>query len=114
MVDNVSWISFSIECLEYVHNLLPKARLGYVLYEITETNMQEILALKDDNEIFIDEYYIHLTEEIINSLIDNDIPLEVYIIDSESVLFSQSNYISGITSNSLNAGVSYYNKAMNE
>ena len=114
MVDQVTWISFSITCLGYVHTLLPKARLGYVLYQITSTNIQEILSLKDDNEVFIDEYYIHLTDTIINELISNNLPLEVYIIDSESVLFNQNNYITGVTSNSLNVGLSYYKKSMLE
>lgn len=112
MKEDVTWISFSITYLGYVHTLLPKARLGYVLYEITSTNIAEILALKDDNEIFIDEYYVYLTSSIISDLIENDIPLEVYIIDTESVLLSQDNYVTGITSNSLNAGQVLYAKGM--
>lgn len=109
MKGKVTWISFSLDCLTYIKNYDNKARLGYVVNTVSQTVIDNCAGLKTDyNEVFIDSSG-SVTDEKIQLCIDNDIPLEVWTMDSDTAILSMNSYISGVTSNYLRAGQLMYN-----
>ena len=105
MTDNVCYISFNLDNLTYAHEIDPKARLGYCRrYDITDTDTANLVNLRDTNEVFVTAKLAVLTTTGINRLIHNDIPLEVWTIDTPNDVINLPNYVSGVTSNKLLAG----------
>lgn len=105
MADKVTWISFNNTYLYYVKGFNPKARLGYVVGDITENIITIAQSLKSDyNEVFIDAAYGSLTEEKIALCVSADIPLEVWTVNSAATVSSLDRYVSGFTSDNIIAG----------
>lgn len=105
MKDKVTWISFNPGYLTYIKNYDDKARLGIVCGAISATTVTQVNSVKtDNNEVFID------TGDITNIDIakDENIPVEYWTIDSATTLNNADPYISGITTNSLNANKVWY------
>lgn len=110
MEKNCTWISFSYTFLNYVKNYDNEARLGGLKYDLTA-----LLNLKtNDNEVFADLSLEQSTEQNISALITNDIPLEVWTINTSSVINSLNSYVSGVTSDLLIAGYVRYRNAIDE
>ncbi|MBQ8849493.1 MAG: hypothetical protein IJ011_04055 [Clostridia bacterium] len=97
MKGKVSYISFELKYLEYVKNYDPSARLGYVVDGVNAARAQLAASLKtDENEVFLDGYYT-VTEKGIQACIEADVPLEVWTLSNESIMFELDLYISGVT-----------------
>lgn len=107
MADNVSWISFSDTLLSYVKSVSPKARLGYVVGSVTSEVIETAQSLKTtENEVFIDsESY---TSEECELCKNGDFPMEVWTVDNENTILNLNPYITGVTSDSLKAGLILY------
>lgn len=105
MEGKVSWISFSSTKLGVITAYDPFARCGY-LAEINDTTLPKTLALKTGlNEVFFDVAdYVTFTDAMIDTLIANDLGLEVWTIDDEEYIKNMHPFITGVTSNSLIAG----------
>ncbi len=102
MRDHVTYICSGSAYLEAVKKLNPKARLGYVVSEITDTKISEALALKtDDNEVFINSAIEAVTDETVQKCIDADLPLETWTVDTAATIRNMNPYVTGVTSNSL-------------
>lgn len=111
MLNNVSWISFSISLLGYVYSANNKARLGVCSNTIDSSLITNLLALKNENnEVFIDCLYSAITNENVELCINNDLPLEVWTLNDESILYSLNPYISGVSSDNLHACKLLYNR----
>lgn len=105
MQGNVTYISFNYDYLVYVKNADASARLGWVVYGIDNDWMVEIKALRTgSNEVFIDQSSGNVTDTSINLCIANDVPVEIWTVNSAEVIENMNPYISGVTSDSLNAG----------
>lgn len=111
MKNSVTWISFNYHYLEYIKNYDESARLGYTTYSITASNINTITShLKNEhNDVFIDVRYTSLTDETIALCVSNDVPLEVWCVDTQSEVISLNSYVTGVTSNNLKAGEILYN-----
>lgn len=110
MADKVTWISFSDTYLSHVKNHNSKARIGFVVSNVTATDISKAQALKtSDNYVFIDANISRVTETTITLCYDAELPLEIWTLDSESGIMSLNSYISGVTSNDLIAGKVLYN-----
>lgn len=110
MKAKVTWISFHSLVLDYVKKYDSKARLGLVCDALTENNINIAVSLRSDsNEVFIDAGASSITEEMIALCVTNDLPLEVWTVNSESALLALDPYVSGVTSDSLNAYKVLYN-----
>lgn len=107
MADNVSWISFSNTLLSYVKSVSPKARLGYVVGSVTSEVIETAQSLKTtENEVFIDsESY---TSEECELCKNGDFPMEVWTVDNKDTILNMNPYITGVTSDSLKAGLILY------
>jgi len=102
MSDHVTYICSGSAYLEAVKKLNPKARLGYVVSEITDTKISEALALKtDDNEVFINSAIEAVTDETVQKCINADLPLETWTVDTAATIRNMNPYVTGVTSNSL-------------
>lgn len=106
MIDNVSWISFTMTYLQYVVNTIPTARIGFLKSSsLTSTEISTLKTMRSGGaDVFLDLKYTTATESLVNACINHGFPLEVWTVDDETILLSLSDYITGITTNSLNAG----------
>ena len=111
MRDHVSWISFNNTVLTYVKTADPNARLGLINTAFTASDINKCLALRSGtNEVIAVTKYDQLSSDIVESLIDNDIPLCVYTVDTESAIDSMDTYASEVLTNVGNIGKYLYEK----
>lgn len=114
MYGRVSYISFNYTYLEYVKNVDPEARLGYVVNGINSSTVSKIKNLSTGiNEVFVDCSYQTLTSAMIELCINADIDVEVWTVNSESWFKTMNPYIHGVTSDYIIAGKVLYNNALN-
>ena len=104
MEGKVVYISFSSVHLQYVIDKNPKATVGYLTGNpLTEGNITIAIGMRTgSNTVFIDSP--DFSEEAVSLCRNASIPMEVWTINSEDVILSLSDYISGVTSNNLHAG----------
>lgn len=109
MIDRLSWISYNSVLLGYVKDNYPKARLGCINNDITETAIPYATALRNsENEVFYDVAYSALTDAKVRMLIDAGLPMEVFTVNTISDLDELNPYYTGITTDCLNASVYLY------
>lgn len=109
MSNNVAWIAFSEDLLAYVKERTPAGRFGLLTSELTSDKLARLVALKEtDNEVFVDANLNGLTSEQIELCKAAGVPLEVWTINNENTLYGLNDYITGVTSDSLNASFLIY------
>lgn len=105
MLRNVTWISFSDDYLGYIKNIDPYARLGYLSNTFTSAELTVCNSLKTaTNEVFMDAKKTELTDTVMQTFIDANVPVEAWTVDAESEALTLNPYISGFTSNLLVSG----------
>ena len=104
MEKNVTWISFSWNLQHLVFLNDPDARVGWLGTNMNSNVPSTALTSLSNgrNECFIDANYNGLTSEFITLCKNLGIKLEVYNAESENIMTSMDEYISGATSDSLN------------
>lgn len=109
MKGKVTYISFSSAFLVYVKNYDSTARLGFLASSTNANTINTVKSLMTgENEVFLDISIGVLGDSGIETCIANDIPLEVWTVNSESVIKSLHPYITGVTSDNLVAGKVLY------
>lgn len=106
MQGKVSWISYGINYLEYIHAVDAKARLGVITSDMSfsEAFSNRILALKGNNEVFVDADNVSvITSAGVDGLIALGLPLELYTGTIANIINADP-YITGFTLGSFNAG----------
>lgn len=99
----VIYISFSPSLLEFVVELDPTATIGVLTSTITENVILTAHRLMNGlNYVFIDSS--DYSDTAVSMCKNASIPMEVWTIDSKSIIKSLSPYISGVTSNKYHAG----------
>ncbi len=102
---NATYISFSPEYLEYVRNYHPSARLGYLRSRTSPEDIEICRRLKtSDNSVFFDVKHTSVTDDLCRSFAAAGIPVEVWTVNQPDTILGLNPYISGITSDSQNAG----------
>jgi glycerophosphoryl diester phosphodiesterase len=105
MTNYVSWISFSTTYLGYIKAVDNKARLGVITSPLAQNIIADINNLKTtENEVFVDQNNGNITDEIVQMCKDNELPLEVWTINTIDILNTIDPYVTGVTSDSLVAG----------
>lgn len=104
MEKNVTWISFSWNLQHLVFLNDPDARVGWLGTNMNSDVPSTALTTLSNgrNESFIDANYNGLTSEFVTLCKNLGIKLEVYNAESENIMTSMDEYISGATSDSLN------------
>lgn len=91
--DYVTYISFQSASLLQVVNRNPYARVGFI-----GTSVDTAVSLKTGyNKPFLNVSYASVTDAIVESCKENDIPLEVYTTSNDSQVTGLDKYVSGIT-----------------
>ena len=106
MQGKVSYISFSSDALAKIAAYDPTARLGWVYSnEINASVINTANSLKTaHNEVFIDAYHSRATQAAVDLCKQSSLGLEVWTVDSLTVMNALNPYVSGITSNWILAG----------
>jgi glycerophosphoryl diester phosphodiesterase len=105
MLRNVTWISFNASYLRYVKAADPFARLGFVVSSIAESTINTAKELQNDaNDVFIDSG----SNDNISMCIEAGIPVERWTVNSDAAVLALDPYISGVTSDSVHAGIVLY------
>lgn len=105
MKDKVTYISFIATYLGYVNAYDSTARLGY-LADISTSTISTATGLKTaSNDVFMDVSSSNITDSKIESCITAGLPVEVWTVNSASSIVALDNYITGVTSDSVNASV---------
>lgn len=111
MENNTTWISFSSVNLAKMVTLFPKARIGFVVSTVSASTITTASNLKNGtNEVFID--CPSITNALVEDCITAGIGVERWTINTRDAIINSNSYISGFTSDSLNAGKAlnqYYN-----
>jgi len=102
MFDKVTWISCLKKCLKAILNEYSDARIGMIVYKVTENKIIDLLELgADKNNIFFDCHFSEVDDQTVTLCMRNHIPLEVWTVDSEEEILGLDPYISGVTSDKL-------------
>lgn len=113
MTGLVTYISSSNTYLGYVKTADANARLGYITDIITSDIISTVSSLKTStNEVFLDAEHSKLTDDAVALCATQKFPLEVWTVNESSWIENMNPYISGVTSDELNAGKILYNKYM--
>ena len=113
MKGKVTYISFSSIFLGYVKNADASARLGFLANSLSTSAINTAKNLKTTtNEVFLDIKLSGVTDSGISSCIANNIPLEVWTVNTEKEILNMAPYISGVTSDNLIAGKVLYNNSL--
>lgn len=106
MTDNVTYISFNSTYLEYVKKANSKARLGYVVGNVTDAVISTARALMTTtNEVFVDANYGTIDTDSIYRCLNAGLPLEVWTLNYADYICNQLDpYITGVTSDNVHAG----------
>lgn len=112
MKRHITWISYHTPLLAYVKDADDTARLGLLINTITQSSITNYaLTLKTGkNDVFMGTDYNNLTNEIVDLCIENNLPIEVFTLDTMSALDGLNTYVTGITTNCLQANVYLYEK----
>ncbi|MCH5159730.1 MAG: hypothetical protein J1F66_02640 [Clostridiales bacterium] len=113
IVDNVNiavtWISRDKDVLTWLADLRTNDRFGLVTTFITKSDLIFLSELSKNVDVFIDTNYSFLTRRQINRCKSYGIPLEVWTVRSENRIKRLDSYITGVTSDYLNAQTIYNN-----
>ena len=113
VVDNanvkVTWISRDTDVLNWIADIRGDDRFGLVTTFITDDNLKFLADLSQNVDVFIDTNYAFLTRKQINNCKNYGIALEVWPVNSESRIKRLNSYVSGVTSDYLNAQTIFNN-----
>lgn len=103
MLDKVSIISFSDALLSFAHTHAPKTRIGYLVgsNNDVEKSVSLLNTMKDDGaSVFIDAEYSS-QNQFLSTCRNDEIPLELWTVDSLSTLNQIDSYVTGVTTDSI-------------
>ena len=101
---DVTWISFEYDVLYQLAQIVPNGRFGYLVHFLTDLVISRIVRISTStNYVFADCFYLTLTDSQIESCKDNAIPVEVWTLNSARKIADLNPYVSGVTSDSVNA-----------
>lgn len=113
MRGKVTYISFNNTFLNYVKNADSNARLGYLTNPLNSTKINQAKALlSGTNEVFVDAKLSTISDSLISTLMDINMPLEVWTVNTEEEILSMSSYVSGVTSDYIIAGKVLYENSL--
>lgn len=116
MLEKVTFLSFNINLLLLVKSINKDVRLGY-LPANNENYLRSISKLQSlktkTNEIFYDGDFTALNDSKVNRLKLLNIPYEVWVPYTAQQIIDMNPYVTGFTTNVLNAENVLYNNAIN-
>ena len=115
MRENSAYISFSSAYLQVVKETDNEARLGFLKgakakYDEDVTICNSLKTA--NNKVFYSVRHDKITQVMVDAMCADHIPIETWTVDDPSIVLSLNNYVSGVTTNSLNAGKILYDATM--
>ena len=112
MNDNVTYLGL-ISYIDYVYNQNPNAKYAMLVNTITDAIIAEIKERRNlGKNVIMDANYENITQELLEAVKSEDIPLIVFTINNDDTILNLDPYISGVTSDYKNAGAIIYNHYM--
>lgn len=106
MTDKCTWIGWA-DKLAYISAINIYARLGLVVSSVNSSVITSAQSLKlNTNEVFIDSS--DYDADAISLCSNAGIPLEIWTINSLSIIKNLDPYITGVTSNNIDAGIEIF------
>ena len=99
----VTWISFDKNVLSWLADARSGDRFGLLTNLVDRDDLMFLSDLAKNVEVFIDVNHVSLTPMEINSCKSHGIPLEVWTVNSQTIIESLDEYVTGVTSDNLNA-----------
>ena len=107
MVDDtelsVTWIARDKDILQLIAELRSGDRIGLLTELVTRDNLNFLLNLPKNVDVFVDCNYLTLTNKQIGSCKSHGVALEVWTINSQEIVENIDPYITGVTSDYVNA-----------
>ena len=115
MRENSAYISFSSAYLQVVKGVDAEARLGFL--KGAKASYSEDVTICNNlktasNKVFYDVRHDKITQTMVDAMCEENIPIEAWTVDDANIVLSLNNYVSGVTTNSLNAGKILYEATM--
>jgi len=104
----VTWIARSADYLVQIYNMRNitengiRDRYGLIVDVVTQGSIDSVAQI-EKSKVSMDSNYMFLTGAQIRLCKRNEVPLEVWTLDNESQIANIDPYISGVTSNKVNA-----------
>lgn len=102
MLENVTWVSFGWDKIDWINQILPNARVAWIGYDMELRANSDLNTTENDYFLLIDKN--ECDSESVQIAIDSGIPLEVWTINDVDEMLSLHPYISGVASDFLIAG----------
>lgn len=102
MLDQCTWICFTYSLLEMVHTAYSEARIGYLVSDkITATDVTDLLAIRDNNEVFFLPYNSHgnVDTSTFTLAIAEHIKIEACVIDNDTLFANMDGAYCGNVTN---------------
>lgn len=112
MLNDVTWISVTWNYLNQIRSYYSSARIGLIVNSIDQTAITNLNNISGTGEKFIDANYQYLTNDAINLCKTNNVNLEIWIVNSYNTINTMNKYITGVTSDTLNAARILYDGAI--
>lgn len=118
MIGKITWITYKYEYLQYIIEADETARVGFLFgrsgdYSITDELITKLKNLRTDKNVsFLPIKNSLVTTDGISKCIAENIPMEVWTVDTENEMLNLNPYISGVISNKLSFGKVLYKNAM--
>lgn len=118
MIGKITWITYKYEYLQYIIEADDTARVGFLFgrtgdYSINDELVTKLINLRTGKNIsFLPIKNSLVTTDGISKCIAENIPIEVWTVDTENEILALNPYISGVISNKLSFGEVLYKNAM--
>lgn len=100
MREKTSWVSFSIEYLQYMKNADPKAELGLNTVDVNDNTYNMVQSLKtSENTPFLSISTSCLNNALVQRCKSENIPIGVWVCDTRNEVFELDPYIAIVTTN---------------
>ena len=99
----VTWIGRDRDVLTLVSQLREGDRIGLLTEIVSYDVLRYLSELSKTTDVFVDCFYATLTKSQINRAKLYGIPLEVWTVNSRSVISNINPYVTGVTSDYVNA-----------
>ena len=100
MREKTSWVSFSIEYLQYMKNADPKAELGLNTVDVNDNTYNMVQSLKtSENTPFLSISTSCLNNAWVQRCKSENIPIGVWVCDTRNEVFELDPYIAIVTTN---------------
>lgn len=101
--DRVVYISFNLNLLKYVLQIMPNACVGVLTRSVNESVVSNTISMRTKfNNVYISAS--DYSENAISLCRQSELPLGVWVVDSKEIILSLPRYVSSVSSDNLHAG----------